>query len=105
MKRRNIFSNLPSAATKEVFTTLAKTKSFKIERIVSKGHATPKGKWLVSTKAEWVIVLRGRGRLIFKKGLKEILLNGGDYLFIPPKCYHRVDWTDPKQKTVWLAVQ
>ena len=28
----------------------------------------------------------------------------GDWVNIPARVRHRVEWTDPKQKTVWLAV-
>ena len=104
MTRQNIFTRLPKAAAKEMFTTLAKTKHIRIERIVSAGQTTPKGQWLSSQGSEWVIVLKGRGRLRFENGRGAIFLKEGDFLFIPPARRHRVDWTDPRQKTVWLAV-
>jgi cupin 2 domain-containing protein len=28
----------------------------------------------------------------------------GDYVFIPARKRHRVEWTEPQQPTVWLAV-
>jgi cupin 2 domain-containing protein len=28
----------------------------------------------------------------------------GDYITIPVHCKHRVEWTDPKKETIWLAV-
>ncbi len=28
----------------------------------------------------------------------------GDYVLIPARKRHRVEWTDPGQKTVWLAL-
>jgi len=104
MKNRNIFSGLPVAKKREVFKTLAKGKGFKIERIVSGGQTTPEGKWLCSKTAEWVIVLRGSARLLFKGSQEKIHLKAGDYVFIPAGTRHRVKWTHPKQKTVWLAV-
>ncbi|MBI4711005.1 MAG: cupin domain-containing protein [Candidatus Omnitrophica bacterium] len=104
MKSRNIFSRLPAAGKQEAFETLAKGKGFKIERIVSRGQATPGGKWLCSKAAEWVIVLRGSARILFKGSLEKSHLKAGDYVFIPAGTHHRVEWTHPKQKTVWLAV-
>ncbi|KAB2839279.1 MAG: cupin, partial [Melioribacteraceae bacterium] len=31
-------------------------------------------------------------------------LKPGDYLNIPARKKHRVEWTDNAQKTVWLAI-
>ena len=101
---RNIFSGLPAAKKREAFRTLQKGKCFKIERIVSFGQATPEGKWLCSKNAEWVIALRGGADLFFKGARESLSLKAGDYVFIPAKTRHRVDWTHPRQKTVWLAV-
>lgn len=101
---KNLFSKLPAAKTCEVFQALAKGKGFKIERIVSLGQATPEGKWLCSKSSEWVIVLRGRARLSLKGTSKPLDLKPGDHVFIPAKTCHRVEWTHPRQKTVWLAV-
>ena len=103
IKCRNIFSGLPAAKKCEVFQTLVRGKGFKIERIVSCGQATPEGKWLCSKTVEWVIVLRGRARLCFK-GARKLDLRVGKHVFIPAHTCHRVDWTHPVQKTVWLAV-
>jgi len=101
---KNLFLKLPSAKTREVFQTLAKGKGFKIERIVSLGQATPEGKWLRSHKAEWVLVLCGRARLLFKGVSSALDLREGDHVLIPAKTYHRVQWTHPKKRTVWLAL-
>ncbi|MFA5167192.1 MAG: cupin domain-containing protein [Candidatus Omnitrophota bacterium] len=101
---RNIFSGLPEAGKREVFQTLVRGKGFKIERIVSRGQATPKGKWLCSKAAEWVIVLRGRTSLRVKGARKILDLKAGDHVLVPANTCHRVDWTPSGQKTVWLAV-
>ena len=103
-KNRNIFSGLPAARKREAFHVLQKGKGFKIERIVSRGQATPEGKWLSSKADEWVIVLRGRTRLRFKDAREKLSLKAGDHAFIPAHTYHRVDWTHPRQQTVWLTV-
>ena len=104
INRCNIFAGLPDIKKREVFQTLAKGKGFKIERITSRGQATPKGKWLRSKAAEWVIVLRGRARLRFEGARKSFDLKVGEHVFIPANACHRVDWTHPGRKTVWLAV-
>ena len=104
IKSCNIFSALPAAKRREVFQTLRKGKGFKIERIVSLGQATPEGKWLCSKASEWVMVLRGRARLLFEGTAAALDLRAGDAVFIPAHTRHRVAWTHPKQKTVWLAV-
>jgi len=100
----DIFSGLPSAKKREVFQTLARGNGFRIERIVSCGQATPQGRWLCSKTAEWVIVLRGRARLRFQGGSKGFDLRTGEHVLIPPDVCHRVEWTQPRQRTVWLAV-
>jgi cupin 2 domain-containing protein len=32
------------------------------------------------------------------------VLGPGDHLRIPAHCRHRVEWTDARQETVWLAL-
>lgn len=100
----NIFAGLPAAKKREVFQILARGKGFRIERIVSRGQATPQGRWLCSKTAEWVIVLRGRASLRFQGSRKSLDLEAGGHVLIPAHARHRVEWTHPRQKTVWLAV-
>jgi cupin 2 domain-containing protein len=103
-KNGNIFSNLSAAKKREVSHIWQKGKGFKIERIVSRGQTTPKDKWLCSKTDEWVMVLRGQARLFFKGKRCKIEMSEGDHVFIPASTRHRVDWTHPRKKTVWLAV-
>lgn len=103
----NLFTNLSSCSSKkEHFQTLLRLKNIKIERIVSHGQKTPPGKWLKQGKAEWVVVLKGRAKILFKgsRSRKPVSLKAGDSLFIPAKTPHRVEWTQPRRPTVWLAV-
>lgn len=104
MKTQNIFTNLPNKKTNEVFKTLLKTKNMKIERIVSLGQCTPGGVWLKEKSNEWVILLKGKAKLRFKKGNRLVTLKRGDYVYIPSGAGHRVEWTSSKEKSVWLAV-
>ena len=51
-----------------------------------------------------MIVLKGSATLQFEDEPSTRALGEGDYVFIPARKQHRVEWTDPQQATVWLAV-
>jgi cupin 2 domain-containing protein len=104
MRRRNIYSEIPEQLPEEVFEDIVRTKTVSIERIVSKGHSSSDDFWYDQKAGEWVIVLKGRARLRFEMPESTIEMGPGDYLDIPPHCRHRVEWTDPEEETVWLAV-
>jgi len=99
----NIYESLPDATSKEVFTDLLSCKTVRIERIVSRGQASPPSGWYDQDENEWVVILKGRARLAFAGG-REVALGEGDCIDIPRHVRHRVSWTDPGQNTVWLAV-
>ena len=99
-----MLAGLPKFSKNEHFKILFRSKNLKIERIVSYGQKTPPGKWLKQGKAEWVAVLKGRAKVLFKGVRKPVSLKTGDTLFIPAKTLHRVEWTRPRKPTVWLAV-
>jgi len=101
---RNILADLPSALTGEVFDTMVDSAAVRIERIVSNGHSTPENEWYDQEQAEWVLLLAGSAELLFADALEPQRLVAGDHLLIPAGCRHRVTWTDPTVKTVWLAV-
>lgn len=101
---KNIFKDLPSATMEEVFETIVDKKGVRIERITSLGQATPKGEWLKDKKNEWVILIKGKAKLTFRDTKKVVTMNPGDHLFIASGVSHRVDWTSPKEKSVWVAV-
>jgi cupin 2 domain-containing protein len=79
-----------------------KCNNVHIERIVSQGHTTPPEKWYDQAWDEWVIVLEGQAILVYEQS--EQILTAGDYVFIPAHTKHRVEWTTPDSRTVWLAV-
>jgi cupin 2 domain-containing protein len=83
---------------------LLKTENLWLERIVSAGQASPPGHWYDQDTSEWVLLLRGRAGLLFEGEDAEIVMQPGDYLLIPAHQRHRVEWTDPEEKTVWLAL-
>jgi cupin 2 domain-containing protein len=104
MSVRNIFSEIPESRNDEIYETLLRSEHFKLARIISSGQATPPGKWYDQDTNEWVILLSGSAGLLFE-GEKEVcLMNPGDYIHIPAHKRHRVEWTDPEQKTVWVAL-
>jgi cupin 2 domain-containing protein len=100
----NIFSNIPSTIAEETSEAIVTAGDLKIERIVSKGHVSPKDFWYDQPNSEWVMVLKGKAKLRFSEKDEVIELNPGDHLDIQPRVKHRVEWTDPDQETIWLAV-
>jgi cupin 2 domain-containing protein len=88
----------------EQITELASSDHVRIERIVSHGHTSGPDDWYDEEEAEWVMVVSGAARLVFEGEDTPRALGPGDYAYIPPRKRHRVDWTDPDQPTVWLAV-
>jgi len=104
MKANNIHSGIPNNIPEELFETLINSKNIKIERIISKGHKTPKGQWYDQDWNEFVILIKGRAAILFESNSVEIFLESGDYLDIPAHKKHRVEWTDEYVETIWLAV-
>jgi cupin 2 domain-containing protein len=100
----NILADLPAVLAEEEFLELVATPAIRIERIVSKGQATPPGEWLDQDRAEWVILIDGAARLRFEGEAEPRELGPGDYVAIAANVRHRVEWTDPNRPTVWLAV-
>ena len=98
----NLFDDLPSQLPDELVTTLLAAGGVRIERIVSRGHASPEGFWFDQDEHEWVALLRGAARLRFEEG--EIELKPGSFLNIPAHRRHRLEWTTPNEPTIWLAI-
>jgi cupin 2 domain-containing protein len=88
----------------EIVQQLASGGSFKLERIISLGQATPAGQWYDQDEDEWVVLLAGSAGLRLASQPGEIVLRPGDYLHIAAHERHRVEWTDPKEETIWLAL-
>jgi cupin 2 domain-containing protein len=100
----NLLSTLPDAASAERFDALLSRPGLRIERIVSRGQASPDGFWYDQAEGEWVLVLAGAARLRFEDEIDARLLGPGDWIDIAPHRRHRVDWTDATLTTIWLAV-
>jgi cupin 2 domain-containing protein len=97
-------SALPPELPEEVFEVVLQTSAIRVERILSKGHRSPRGFWYDQEKNEWVVLLQGAARLRLADPDEEIALAAGDSLLIPAHRRHRVEWTIPDEVTVWLAV-
>lgn len=101
----NLFADLPTPPElEERFQLLLARPGIRIERIVSTGQASPPGFWYDQTEGEWVALLQGAARLRFADEVEDVPLGPGDSLYIEPGRRHRVEWTDPTQTTVWLAI-
>jgi len=100
----NIFGDIPNNVPSEIFEILFSKSGIKIERIISQGQCSLKEDWYDQTQDEWVILLEGRAELQFEANLAIVVLNPGDYVLIPAHTKHRVHWTDPEIKTIWLAI-
>jgi cupin 2 domain-containing protein len=100
----NLLAPLPEADAAEHVDALLTRPGLRVERIVSRGQASPPGFWYDQPEAEWVLVLTGSARLRFADETEARLLGPGDWLDIAPHRRHRVDWTDPDVPTVWLAI-
>ena len=101
---KNIFAEIPEQLPQELIEEIACGEQVRIERIVSKGHVSPPGFWYDQEDDEWVILLAGEARLLFEDGDKPVSLRSGDHMLIPAHSRHRVIWTHPDQRTIWLAV-
>ncbi|QDT99479.1 cupin domain-containing protein [Gimesia aquarii] len=101
----NLFTPFKTPPTTEVFEELFCGSSFRVEKIVSTGQATPAGEWYDQEQAEWVVLLSGSAVLRFE-GESEAgrTLVPGDAVNIPAHCRHRVEATAADQETVWLAI-
>lgn len=104
MIKDNFFSNIPPELKNELFEEIVAGNTFRMERIVSRGHASPPDFWYDQDENEWVLVLQGSAGLRFEGEEDPVILQPGDYIFIPRHLKHRVEWTDSVRETIWLAV-
>ena len=104
MKAENLLDNLPARLSEELFMTILQANHVRVERIVSQGHTSPPGFWYDQEDNELVILLEGDATVQFEGDTEPVELWRGSFLNIPAHARHRVAWTDPAQKTVWLAI-
>ena len=103
MNAENLLDAVPDDLRQEAATMLHRGGGLRIERIVSLGHASPPGFWYDQEEDEWVLLLEGIAVVEFE-GREPVELRRGSYLNIPAHVKHRVAWTHPTQKTIWLAI-
>ena len=87
----------------EIFEELLRTSSFRVERIVSTGQASPPGFWYDQEEDEWVALLQGEAALEFEDG-GVVELSSGDWVFLPARLRHRVARTSVEPPCIWVAV-
>jgi cupin 2 domain-containing protein len=100
----NLFRNVPADLPEEFFETICTTANVVIERIVSRGHASPEDFWYDQDRSEFILVVQGSAGLKIEGHEETMVLKAGDYLNIGAHVKHRVEWTDPDCDTIWLAV-
>ena len=104
MSTGNLFKDIPGDLPSELTQLLLTTSAFRVERIVSRGHASPEGFWYDQAEHEWVLLVSGAARLRFEGDGGAVEMKPGDYLHIAARRRHRVEWTAPGENTVWLAI-
>jgi cupin 2 domain-containing protein len=100
----NLFADIARVLEHEQFADLYAAPGIRIERIVSRGQATPTLQWLEQDWTEWVALLTGAAAIQFEGEPGPRTLAPGDWLLIPARKRHRVEWTDLSGTTIWLAV-
>ena len=101
---KNIYENIPAALPEELIEIISGNDNVRIERIVSRGHSSPDNYWYDQKQDEYVILLKGEARLLFQERDDTVVLKPGDYINIPARIKHRVEWTSPDEDTIWLAL-
>ncbi|KPK23026.1 MAG: phosphoribosylaminoimidazole carboxylase [Nitrospira bacterium SG8_3] len=102
--KRSLLEKVPQELPNELIEVLCSSDCVKIERIVSRGHSSPKELWYNQETNEFVLVVQGRAGLLIYGEDDMVILEKGDYVNIQAHVKHRVAWTDPEEDTVWLAV-
>ncbi len=97
--KHNILENL-AVSDKEIFQTIAKSESVRIERIISNGQMTAEDFWYDQEEYEFVMLIEGKSILRFEN--KTVELKNGDYVLIKPHEKHRVEYTS--KPAVWLCI-
>lgn len=102
MKAGNIFRDKPDASRAEVIEEFLAfpADGVRLERILSRGQASPEDFWYDQAGDEWVLILSGGAEVRLEDEV--VRLGVGDWLFIPAHARHRVEST--LADTLWLAL-
>jgi len=99
-----LFGDLSEAAPEDIrnerVACLVEARHVRIERIVSR--RVRQGFGTISPGP--VVVLAGSAGLRFEGEAEVKVLSEGDYVLIPARVKHRVEWTSKDHATIWLAV-
>jgi cupin 2 domain-containing protein len=93
----------PTIAEGERFETILAGREWLIETISSAGHTTRAGEWYDQERDEWVLLMEGEATIAFEGGAQKNL-HGGDWVYLPAHCKHRVVSTSARPGCTWLAV-
>lgn len=103
VESQHFFAGIPTHLDSELVDVILQGDTVRVERVVSQGHASPDSGWYDQEQGEWVILLQGEAVIAYPGGA-EVRLVAGDHVNIPAHVRHKVKWTAPGVKTVWLAV-
>jgi len=99
----SFFDNLESLGhERESFEDFFAAGDVRIERIVSRGHASPESGYYAQDWTEVVIVLCGQAKVEMEESV--YVLSAGDWLAIKPRMRHRVLETSQSPACVWCAI-
>jgi len=100
----HFLQDAPAGLPDEISQVMLAGRGARIERIVSHGQASPAGFWYDQDEDEWVMLLEGEATLRLADSEQPLQLTPGMHVHIPAHVRHRVEWTAPDRRTVWLAV-
>lgn len=100
----SMFSSVAEPGRDEMFEDILKKENVRIERIISRGHSTQQGEWYDQPRDEWVLLLQGKAAVLVEGEDRARVLKPGDYIHLPARIRHRVDWTSRDETCIWLAV-
>lgn len=103
-RKHSLFEGIPAELPEEFFEDLLSGRDFRVERIISRGHASAEDFWYEQEEHEWVLLVRGSAELHFEEGDRRVSLQAGDHINIPAHCRHRVANTAGDADTSWLAI-
>jgi len=104
MRTGRLLAAAPRGLAEERFETILSRDDIRFERIVSAGQTSPPGFWCDQKEDEFVLLLAGAATLRIDGQDNLLDLEPGDWVELPARCRHRVEWTQPDPPTVWLAV-
>ncbi|MFN8638130.1 MAG: cupin domain-containing protein [Dehalococcoidia bacterium] len=102
VRHGHLGEGVPAALPEELTSVLVEGGGVRIERIVSRGHASAPGVWYEQSEDEFVLLVTGAARLEFEEF--DLELAPGDWVELPAGVRHRVAWTLEGADTTWLAV-